>query len=110
MGSPPRLYVNLNPILLANSRNLAEASPPHSAPRVHRNLLTRAAYSLTLLHDFLEHLELEGRLEADEVHAALAAEVPPVEPVPVLELVPRLAPRQEVVVVAQLSMGRPCKE
>ena len=101
--------MNLHQILLANSRNLAEASPPHSAPRMHRNLLTRAAaYSLTLLHDFLEHLELEGRLEADEVHAALAAEVPPVEPVPVLELVPRLAPRQEVVVVAQLSMRCPC--
>ena len=64
-------------------------------------------HSLTLLHDFLEHLELEGRLEADEVHAALAAEVPPVEPVPVLELVPRLAPREEVVVAAQLSVGDP---
>ena len=63
---------------------------------------------LTLLHDFLEHLEFEGRLEADEVHAALAAEVPPVEPVPVLELVPRLPPGQEVVVAAELSVGDPC--
>ena len=71
-------------------------------------MFTRIAHSLTLLHDFLEHLELEGSLEADEVHAALAAKVPPVEPVPVLELVPRLAPREEVVVAAKLSVGDPC--
>ena len=68
------------------------------------------ARGLTLLHDFLEHLEFEGRLEADEIHAALAAKVPPVEPVPVLELVPRLAPRQEVVVAVELSVRGPCSD
>ena len=62
----------------------------------------------TSVHDLGEVSVLLGGLEGCEVHAALPAEVPPVEPVPVLELVPRLAPRQEVVVVAQLSMRCPC--
>jgi hypothetical protein len=47
---------------------------------------------------------LAGGVEADEVHAPLAAEVSPVEPVPVLKLVPGLAPGQEVVVIADLAV------
>ena len=61
--------------------------------------------NLTLLHDLLEHLELERRLEGDEVHAPLTAEVATVEPVPVLEAVPRLTPRKEIVVGAQFAVG-----
>ena len=61
--------------------------------------------SLTCDHDLLEHPVLAGCVEADEVHAPLAAEVPSVEPVPVLEFVPGLAPGQEVVVVADLAVG-----
>ena len=40
---------------------------------------------ITFLHDILEHLELAGRLEGDQVHAPVPTEVPAVEPVPVLE-------------------------
>ena len=39
-------------------------------------------------------------VEADEIHAPVPTEVAAVEPVPVLELVPGLPPRQEVVVPA----------
>ena len=46
-------------------------------------------------------------LEGHEVHAALTAEVPPIEPVPVLELVPGLSPGQEVVVLAVLLVVLP---
>ena len=59
----------------------------------------------TLNHDLGEHFELDGVVEADEVHAPLPAEVPPVEPVPVLPLVPVVPPREEVVVAAQLAVG-----
>ena len=55
-------------------------------------------------HDSGKELELSGCVEADEVHAPVAAEVAAVEPVPVLELVPGLAPGQEVVVVAHLAV------
>ena len=40
---------------------------------------------LTFVHDILEHLELAGRIEGDQVHAPVPTEVPPVEPVPVLD-------------------------
>ena len=46
-------------------------------------------------------------LEGHEVHAALPAEVPRVEPVPVLDLVPGFPPRQEVVVLAVLLVVLP---
>jgi hypothetical protein len=51
---------------------------------------------------------LAGGVEADEVHAPLAAEVSAVEPVPVLKLVPGLAPGQEVVVIADLAVRDTC--
>lgn len=60
-----------------------------------------------LLHDFDKHLELLGVFEADEVHASLPAKVAPVEPVPVLEFVPRFPPGEEVVVFAQFAVGDP---
>ena len=41
-------------------------------------------------------------LEGHQVHAALSAEVPAVEPVPVLELVPGLSPGEEIVVLPVL--------
>ena len=41
-------------------------------------------------------------LKGDEVHASLTTKVPSVEPVPVLELVPRLPPGEEVVVLPVL--------
>ena len=91
-------------------RSTARATRTGTANCARALRISRRTNRLTLLHHFLEHLELEGRLEADEVHAALAAEVAPVEPVPVLEFVPRLAPREEVVVVAELSVGLSCRE
>ena len=54
----------------------------------------------TSVHDLGEVSVLLGGLEGCEVHAALPAEVSAIEPVPVLELVPGLPPRQEVVVPA----------
>jgi len=59
---------------------------------------------VTCNHDFLKHFELSGVVEADEVHAPLPAEVSAVEPVPVLELVPGLTPRQEVMVSANFTV------
>ena len=59
----------------------------------------------------MEHLGkvsvLLGVLKGDEVHTPLATEVPGVEPVPVLELVPGLAPGEEVVVAAVLLVVLP---
>jgi len=55
-------------------------------------------------HDLLEHVELAGPVEGDEVHAPVPAEVSPVEPVPVLKLVPGLAPGEEVVVLSHLHV------
>ena len=46
-------------------------------------------------------------LKGHEVHTSLPAEVPPVEPVPVLELVPWLPPGEEVVVALVLLMVLP---
>jgi len=48
--------------------------------------------NLTLSHNSGKKLELSGGVEADEIHAPVATEVAAVEPVPVLELVPRLPP------------------
>ena len=69
-----------------------------------KNQIPITRLSRTCDHDFLKHPEFSGCVEADEVHAPLAAEVAAVEPVPVLELVPGLAPGQEVVVVAHLAV------
>ena len=59
----------------------------------------------------MEHLGkvsvLLGVLKGDEVHTPLATEVPGVEPVPVLELVPGLSPGEEVVVPAVLLVVFP---
>ena len=41
-------------------------------------------------------------LKGHEVHTSLPAEVPAVEPVPVLELVPGLSPGEEIVVLPVL--------
>ena len=60
---------------------------------------------LTLLHDGSKQFVFSRCVEADEVHAPVPAEVPPVEPVPVLELVPGLAPGQEVVVTTPFDVG-----
>jgi len=55
-------------------------------------------------HDLLEHFVLARRLEGDEVHAPVPTEVTPVEPVPVLKLVPGFPPRKEVVMVPNLHV------
>ena len=75
--------------------------------------------SLTSRHNLLEHLELAGSVKGHKVHAAVPAEIPSVEPVPVLQgraalllgifskhlkLVPRFPPAEEVVVVADLHV------
>jgi hypothetical protein len=59
---------------------------------------------LTFFHDCGKESVLSGFVEADEVHAAVATKVPSVEPVPVLELVPRFPPGEEVVVIAPLHV------
>ena len=46
-------------------------------------------------------------LEGDQVHASLSTEIPSIEPVPVLELVPGLSPGEEVVVLAVLLVVLP---
>jgi len=63
------------------------------------------ARDIILSHDLLEHLELAGSVEGDEVHAPVPAEVPSVEPVPVLKLVPGLSPGEEVVMISDLHVG-----
>jgi len=55
-------------------------------------------------HNLLEHLELAGCVKGHKVHAAVPAEITSVEPVPVLKLVPRFPPAEEVVVVADLHV------
>jgi len=55
-------------------------------------------------HDLLEHFVLPGGVERYEVHAPVPAKVPPVEPVPVLKLVPGFPPRKEVVMVPNLHV------
>jgi len=65
------------------------------------------ARDVVFIHDILEHLELAGRIEGDQVHAPVPAEVPPVEPVPVLKLMPGFPPGQEVIVLANLHVGLP---
>ena len=54
----------------------------------------------------VEHLSkvpvLLGILEGDEIHTPLTTEVPGIEPVPVLKLVPRLSPGEEVVMLPVL--------
>jgi hypothetical protein len=54
--------------------------------------------AFTLSHDSCKKLIFSGCVEADEIHASVAAKVSAVEPVPVLELVPGLPPRQKVIV------------
>lgn len=49
------------------------------------------------LHNFGEQFKLSGSVEAYEIHAPVPAKVSSVEPIPVLEFVPRLPPREEVV-------------
>jgi len=65
------------------------------------------ARDVVFLHDILEHLELAGRLEGDQVHAPVPTEVPAVEPVPVLKLMPGFPPGQEVIVLANLHVRLP---
>jgi hypothetical protein len=60
--------------------------------------------ALTLTSDGGEESELSGCFKTDQVHASVPAKVASVEPVPVLKLVPRLSPRQEVVVSAPLHV------
>merc|ERR1719273_2406700 len=59
----------------------------------------------------MEHLGkvsvLLGVLKGDEVHTPLPTEVPGVEPVPVLELVPWLSPGEEVVMPPVLLVVLP---
>ena len=77
---------------------------------LHREKRTNAETTLTFLHDGGEQLVLSRCVEGDEVHAPVPAEVPPVEPVPVLELVPGLPPREEVVVALPFHVGDAWKE
>lgn len=56
-------------------------------------------------HDLFKHFIFNRRVEADEIHASLTTEVASVEPIPVLELVPWLSPRQKVMMIADLAMG-----
>ena len=65
---------------------------------------------VVLLHDGGHQPVLVVRVEADQVHAPVAAEVAAVEPVPVLKLVPWLPPRQKVVVVVPFHVRNSCKE
>jgi len=58
-------------------------------------------------HDLLKHFEFSGSVERDEVHAAVSAEVTPVEPIPILKLVPGFPPTEEVVMVAHLHVTFP---
>jgi len=58
-------------------------------------------------HDLLEDLVLSRGVEGDEVHAAISAKVPPVEPVPVLEFMPGFSPGKEVIVVPKLHVSLP---
>jgi len=58
-------------------------------------------------HDLLKHLEFPGSIEGYEVHASIPAEVPSIEPVPVLKLMPGFPPGQEVVMVANLHVSLP---
>ena len=44
-------------------------------------------------HDLLKHPELCGIFETDKIHASFTAEITPIEPIPVLEFVPRFTPR-----------------
>jgi len=73
-------------------------------------LATTGVYGSNIipLHDLLEHLVLPGGVEGDEVHAPVTAEVPPVEPVPVLKFMPRFPPREEVVVLPHLHVRLAC--
>ena len=59
---------------------------------------------VTFLHNCGKELELFGRVEAHEVHAPVAAKVAAVEPVPIFKLVPRLPPRQKVIVTFPFHM------
>ena len=61
----------------------------------------------TSVHHLGEVSVLLWVLEGHEVHAALPAEVPRVEPVPVLELVPGFPPGEEIVVLAVLLVVLP---
>ena len=58
----------------------------------------------TFEHDLGKVPVLVRALEGDQVHAPLAAKVPAIEPVPVLELVPGLPPGEEIVVLPVLLM------
>ena len=59
----------------------------------------------------MEHLRkvsvLLWVLKGDEVHTSLTTEVPGVEPVPVLELVPGFSPGEEVVMLPVLLVVLP---
>lgn len=51
-----------------------------------------------LSHDSGKKLVFPGSVEADEIHATISAKVSSVKPIPILKLVPRLSPGQEVIV------------
>ena len=70
-------------------------------------LLLLLLIDLTFLHDGCEELEFAGSVEADEIHAPVPAKVSAVEPVPVLELVPRFSPGQEVIVASPFHVRDP---
>jgi len=62
------------------------------------------AGNVIFFDDVLEHFELQGGVEGDQVHASIPAEVPSVEPVPVLKLVPGLPPGKEIIMISNFHV------
>ena len=68
------------------------------------------ASSRTLLEELCDHLVLGGRLEGDEVHAVLPADVPGLQPVVLLVGVLGDVAGVEVVLPVVFEVNRPCSE
>ena len=58
---------------------------PDRARSIIQPKLIKLRRCLTSCHDLLKHLELSGCVKGHEVHATIPAEIPSVEPVPVLQ-------------------------
>ena len=108
----PEPAVNIDGLELSRVTTFVEkitlpSTGPHGGDVIWRTKHSQSTVRQTSTKNTFEHdlgkvPVLLRTLEGDQVHAPLTAEVPTIEPVPVLELVPGLPPGEEIVVLPVL--------
>merc|ERR1711981_1403740 len=59
---------------------------------------------IILTHNGGEKAEFSRGVKADQIHASVSAEIATIEPIPIFKFVPRLPPRQEIIMASPLHV------